>query len=260
MRNFNFVIILLSVIIVVSCKSTSKTRVNLRKIEKKELISIVTNNHPVLNTVSIKSNVTFQRRDVTNSFNANIRIDNDSLIWISIAAPLGIELVRGLFERDSFAIINYHEKTYYQGSYSTIKKYTSSDLNFNFLQNILTSSFISEYQNNFDSLQDTLFVNDDEEYVMESKIDDFNTTIKIDAKSFKISELNISKALKIVLEICYEKYVKIDGFLFPHKIIVSNNNASNPISLTINYNNVVFNKEVKTPFRIPKKFEPVKLK
>ena len=260
MKNYNFIVILLSIIIIVSCKSTSKTRVNLRKMEKKELISIITANHPVLNTISIKSNISLARRDVTNSFNANIRLINDSLIWISVSAPLGIELIRGLFERDSFTIINYHEKSYYQDSYSMIKKYTRNDLNFNFLQNILTANFVSEYQNFFDSQQDTVFVNDNDKYILEGKIDDFNTTIKIDAKSLKISELNLSKALNIVLEICYDKYVKIDGFLFLHKITVSNQNILNPISLTINYNNVVFNKELKTPFRIPKKFEQANLK
>ncbi|HPW65483.1 MAG TPA: DUF4292 domain-containing protein [Salinivirgaceae bacterium] len=228
--------------------------------ERKELISIITANHPILNTISIKSNINFVRSNITNSFNANIRIKKDSLIWISISAPLGIELARGLFERDSFTIVNYHEKTYFQGSYSSLKKYTRNDLNFNFLQNFLTASFINEHQNYFYSLHDTLFVNDDDKYVMESKIDDFNTTIKVDAKSFKISELNLSKDLKIILEICYDKYVKIDGFLFPHKITVCNNNTSNPVSLTINYNNVVFNKEFKAPFRIPKKYEQANFK
>ncbi len=73
-------------------------------------------------------------------FSGNIRIQKDSIIWISLRM-LGVEGARLVFTNDSIKILNRIDKTYYAGDFSYIKKQFNVDLDYDVMQSIILNSF-----------------------------------------------------------------------------------------------------------------------
>jgi hypothetical protein len=73
------------------------------------------------------------------SFKATVRMRRDSIIWISIAPMLGIEMIRLIVTPDSLKYLSKipDQKFYYLGSISELSDKTGADLSFSVLQDIL---------------------------------------------------------------------------------------------------------------------------
>ncbi|MES2629238.1 MAG: DUF4292 domain-containing protein [Bacteroidota bacterium] len=87
-------------------------------------------------TGKIDSKATFKGKE--QEFTTRFRIQQDSLIWLSMAAPLGIEVARVNITPDSVTFINYFEKTYFLGELDYLQKFLKiEELDLKFVQNIL---------------------------------------------------------------------------------------------------------------------------
>ena len=66
----------------------------------------------------------------SNSFNANLRIKRDSVIWMSISPGLGIEVARVYITPDSLKFINRINNTYFKGDYRFLNSLLQIESNF----------------------------------------------------------------------------------------------------------------------------------
>jgi hypothetical protein len=105
-------------------------------LEKMDSVAFVPEN------VSYKSNVKVSSGNKTNSFKATIRIQKDSLIWMSIVA-FGMEGARLLATPDSFFIINRIDKKNYSGNYAYLEEQLQIDMDFQTLQSILLANALA---------------------------------------------------------------------------------------------------------------------
>jgi hypothetical protein len=261
MNKYYYFLLVLCLAFFVSCKTVRKaTVIKLKHISKEELITITTKKNPSFDAISIKYNATIEKDNSSNSINGTIRILRDSAIWITINAALGIEVARGLFLRDTFKLINFHEKLYYFGNYNTTKKMLGSELDYTILQSVLTSTFLLPTAYQPANIQETIIENEAGEFELSERFKDFTSNLKIDSNSYKIKELKIAKALSpISMQVSYNKYITIDGRIFPQEIIIKSKDSNSKTIINLNYNKITLDKEIKIPFRVPQRFDVIPL-
>jgi len=77
-----------------------------------------------------------------------LRIKNDSLIWMSISPALGIEAARILLSKDSVKYINRLNKTYFAGEYELIDSIINTTIDFSLLQSMFVGNDLAQYDVN----------------------------------------------------------------------------------------------------------------
>ena len=76
------------------------------------------------------------------SATANIRIKNDSAIWVSLTPGFGIEAARALITRDSLRLINRIEKEYQAYSFQELSSKFNFKLDYDLLQAVLVGDML----------------------------------------------------------------------------------------------------------------------
>lgn len=87
----------------------------------------------------MKLDAEFSAGEESQSFKATVRMRRDSIIWVSIAPLMGIEMIRLVVTPDSLKYLSKipDQKFYYSGGISELSEKTGADLSFDVLQSIL---------------------------------------------------------------------------------------------------------------------------
>ncbi|MBK9730800.1 MAG: DUF4292 domain-containing protein [Chitinophagaceae bacterium] len=90
-------------------------------------------------------------------FTANLRIRNDSAIWVSISPALGLEVARVLLTKDSIRIIDRLNNDYDSKDYHFFKTFTSFPITYDVVQDLIegTPLFINNREFNVDRTDST---------------------------------------------------------------------------------------------------------
>lgn len=139
-----------------SCRSTRKIQTVITKKDTVQVITVpdaghadslrfihevyerIMQNKIDFNTFSCKVKVDFEGRDGKKSdFNAFIRLQKDSVMWVSIIAALGIEGFRILVTPDSVKVINKLDKVVQLRSVEYLREVARIPLTFSELQDLL---------------------------------------------------------------------------------------------------------------------------
>ena len=194
--------------------------------------------------LSINSKINIEKEGKNTVVNANIRIKKDSVIWISLKAPLGIELLRSMITPDSIYFMSRMDKTYFIKPISHLKEVVKTDINFFQFQQILFSS------PDITNQELKLSFNIEGKHVLSS---DKNTyTIN---KFFRIEKMSVSNQNSHQLTINFNNHNYFDEVksYYPKnidiKVISSENFAS-----SIDFSKIVFNKKSSLSFKIPSSY------
>lgn len=95
--------------------------------------------------VSSKVNISYKVGDQGQSFSARVRMKQDSIIWVSIAPMLGIEMVRAVITPDSLKLLDRFGRRFYMGPFDRLDQLLGLDLNFAMLQSLITGNNIDLY-------------------------------------------------------------------------------------------------------------------
>lgn len=92
-------------------------------------------------TFSAKIDVVFwDAEGKKSSVTAHVRMAKDSIIWVLINGPLGIEGVRALITADSVKVLNKQDKTYTERSVAYLQEVTELPLDLPSLQSLLVGN------------------------------------------------------------------------------------------------------------------------
>ena len=197
------------------------------------------------------------------SFNGQIRIRKDSLIWLSFSPGLGIEVFRNMITQDSVMFINRMNNTYFIGDYAFVKKFLYSNIDYDILQSFLTGNDLSFYdKGKFRASLDRGDYKLSTAARMKLKIsvrrgaEPQNVLIQniwIDPDNFKITRANVKEIRKpgTQLEACYSEFEKIGAQLFP-KEMTFDISADNDLRVKVSFSKISINQPMTFPFRIPK--------
>jgi hypothetical protein len=216
-----------------------------------------------------KISVNYTNKGESNSFNGQLRILRDSVIWLSFTPLLGIEVFRIIITNDSVKFINRINNTYFSGDYDYVNKFLNTNIDFDVLQSFMIGNDLSFYENgkfkaSLDGGQYKLstaersklkkFVRNSQEQL---KI--LIQNIWIDPETFKITRADVKEIRKqnLRLEANYSLFEKVEEQLFPHEVNFDIYAEKN-IHVFVEFSRININTPQLFPFRIPPSYRQVK--
>ena len=232
-----YITALLSVIILSSCNLFKKSNIennllNDSSLLEKELIKKINSQNISPDWTSLNSKIKVNKEGQEVTINAHIRIKKDSIIWISVKAPLGIEIFRTMITSDSVYYMNRMNKNYFIKHISHIREVVKADVSFIKLQEIIFASpnitVLNSNKENYEILKDIFRV-----YKMELQEEEDKKV------SIRYSD--------------YKVFSDIGGLYFPEKIFIDVK-SEEVFTAEINYTKIKFNKTASISFKIPKSY------
>lgn len=216
--------------------------------------------------ISLKSSVSIESPDRSNTIKASIRIKPDSVVWIS-ASALGYEAFRLMARKDSVFLMNRTEKKYYKGSFEGLGEKIKLDINYQFLESIL----LGNYMGNQPNLSMKKY-KDKEYYLLSTvnkgmlkkadkkgdekpeKFDEYIFTNWIDPNSYRVERIlakNIPQNKEVQIE--YANFMEMNDMKLAQEIVCYFQ-TDKAFQVSINYNKVNLPETLSFPFRIPSKY------
>ena len=237
-----------------SCASNKiASNKNLHSLSANRLIKEIEDNNFTFNQFQTKFSAKVETEDAKLSLKGQLRMKNDSVVWLSVALPVGLEVVRAMITHDSVFVINRTEKTYIKESIKNFKQIPSPIADLKFIQAILVGNDIT--LKNGDKYYSEIV---DEMYKLQT-IKEINKILLIQPENFRIKkcDLNEISGDERKIELKYDNFENHEGRFLPTNIDLTISEKPK-FNISISYSSVLINTEQDYKFSIPKKFERVK--
>ena len=240
-----------------SC-STNKNTASIRNLSANHIIREVERNQFEFDDFETKFNVKV-KGDNNISLKGQMRMQNDSVIWVSLSLKLGIEVARVMITNDSVKFINRTNKTYFSESAESFRD--SGVLEFGnsgmmeFLQDLLVGNDVLLSKN--DKFKVTI---EDDNYKLTSDQNTFLVTpktFKVKSQKSKVkSQWLTVNSQQPTIVINYDNFQKVNEKLLPTKIILDASDIFD-INIEIDYSEIKVGEELEFPFNISKKYNKI---
>ncbi len=210
--------------------------------------------------------IEYKQGKKTTSLHGQLRIKNDSIIWISFSPALGIEAARVVMTNDSVKFINRLNKTYFTGEYLLLGNILNTTIDYSILQsmiigNDLTQYDVSKYRASIDGGLYRITIQERKKIKKYLKSNESNSKILVqniwlDPGNFKIEKIELKElgGDNKKLDVLYNDYQEINGRFFPMKLLI-HISSQKPVTISVNFQKVELNKPLKFPFSISRKYE-----
>lgn len=281
MRNsFIFILVL---VLLVSCKSVEKVvEVNreLPNITETRLLRNIYFNELDYNTIYAKKiDLTLKEKKKSHSLKAMIRIQRDSFIWVSVTAPMGIEVARILLTPDSVKFTSPRDKKYFVSDYNYFIDRFDAGFTYDCFQRMLTNRFFdfesctSEVDRGrrfkFDKSGNDYILYTLEEktlgrklkklYKKKRKNKEFSVILQkihIDPDCFRPLLVSIEDMdEKVGMSVKYGNIKDYEGKLFPGKIVFNIFTDEEEWEVQLDFDRLEFDVEVSPNFKISSKYK-----
>lgn len=221
--------------------------------KKAENIHLIRSKDLLFNTLSFKAKAKLDVAGSKNNATMNIRMEKNQRIWVSITALAGIEIARALITPDSIKIRNNFQNVYLKKPFNYIHKFTGNQVNFEWLESILSGNTIADLLN--DQAQ---FEQADSLWVVKGK----NTTLDyrmLFNAMMKVKETTINRTLEgQSLKILYNgNFQSLNGSLFPDGVSINSMAGAKIVSIDLEYSGLQRNVPLDFPFTVPGKYEVI---
>jgi hypothetical protein len=233
-----------------SC-STNKNASSIRNLSANHIIREVERNQFEFDNFETKFNVKV-KGDNNIGLKGQMRMQNDSIIWISLSLKVGIEVGRMMITEDSVKFINRSNRTYFSESVesfrsSGIQEFWSSGI-LDLLQNLLVGNDINFKEKYKATIEDNNY-----------KLTSDKNTFLVTPKTFKVKRQQATvNSQQSTVGIDYDNFQEVNGKLLPTKIIVDAGDTFN-LNIEIDYSEIKVGEELEFPFNISKKYNKIKI-
>lgn len=270
-RKFHILLIhsLLAFVIIFGTNCSSKkaiTKTNLRAFTANRLIREVEKNNFDFDNIRAKMNVKIEAKDMNVNVKGQIRMKKDSIVWMSISLPLGLEMIRVKVSPDSIFFVNRTEKVYLAENIDIFSDISPMINSIEFIQSVLIGNDINlresdNYKVKIEDNQYNLLISNKLKKMIKNKDEDWKVILKdisIDPELFKITKYNIKEYNdnKRRIELEYSDFVKVNEKYIPTKIVVDIHGDFS-LKATINYSNINVDDNIDFIFNVPKKYERI---
>lgn len=203
------------------------------------------------NTFSGKMKVEYEGKDGGDQATAYVRIQKDSLIWMSLTGALGIEGYRLMINKDSFMLMNKLQKTVQYRSIAYLKEITEVPFDFYSLQDLIIGNpvFIDSNVVSYKNTSNELLV------LMVGNIFKNLLTIENDSHQIKHSKLDdVNPIRNRTCDLTYDDYEPNGDFNFSTRRRISIAEKSK-LDINVEFKQYTFNKPQDYPFNIPKNYK-----
>jgi len=212
---------------------------------EKELIARVYSKNKSPEWLALKGKVRLMlEKDNEVSLGISIRVRKDSLIWVSVTAPFGIELFRAVLTKDSVYYINRTNKTYFVKPIAHISQIIKTDIAFNEIQEmIMANPKIVKKKYSFEKTNDDFLLSTQDYIYTISNLYRIRKGVLIDKENSLIYT--------------YRNFSFENDFPEQLELIVKSASET-PFNIKLNYSKVVFDQQQQTPFKIPSSYVKAK--
>jgi len=181
---------------------------------------------------------------------ANIRIESDKAIWISVTALMGIEAARVLITPDSVKIVNRLEGEYVSQPYAYLHKLVGNELSFSALQQLLTGNVIDSFSNEEPEIR-----TNGKHYSLHAQAGDLEYTARLNT-DFRPESTELNHAARQQrMEVTYSDYRTTGEHTFPNRMKISVLAEQLKLLCEIQYNRVAYDDSIAMPFAIPARYQ-----
>lgn len=273
-RSFRFTSVLFSIAVIIgftSCRATKKivetpnATVKLKGQEVIQVFDSVIAHQFYFHYLSAKATVDYtDKTGETNSFDINLRIRQDSAIWISITPLLGIEVSRLLVTSDSVFMLDRVHKTYMKRDLRFFEDQLKTNVSYDMIQAVIVGNYFQYLKN-----EKLKSLYEEEPFLILSSMNkrqlrrsqeekDPNKPVVQDFwidGNFRIAKSKITDDKRDrFVETNYKNFTDVNGSLFPNNIVVTIASTS-PTIMKIEYNKITVQDELSMPFTIPERYE-----
>lgn len=282
MNRIVVVVFFIIAIVFSSCKTQQATVKNsIKDIDVDVLFNKMKENELQFQTLSFKAEINAKINRKKSGFGATVRMQRDSMIWISVTPGLGLEAARILITQDSLFFMNRINKEYVCSDFSYISQRFKVDVDFNMLQSLLLGNDFGDYENDqfktaFDAGSYRLnaaerskqkkFIrnNDDAQRILVQ-------SVWLDPDNYKINQIRIKNLLDDTrkLEAFYSDFEAADQQLLTTHVvfeIVAKGTVTNKkdneekmenqrFLIELNLSKIEVNQSITMPFTIPSKYQ-----
>ena len=205
----------------------------------------------------------------------------DSFIWISVTAPLGIEVARGLFNPDSVQFINARAEEYLISDYGLFWEKVEVQLPFACFQRILTNRF-------FDFISCTPTVDREKRYTLDKSGEDsvlysldvraiggklkrlykkkrrnkeftiVMQKVHVNPDNFSLNAVSIEDLeANLEVSVSYGHFKDFGGKLFPARLSFKLLSDSDVLEVVLDFTRLEFDVSVSPNFRITSKYKRI---
>lgn len=198
--------------------------------------------------IRIKADVNVDQNGSNNNGVAELRMRQDSILWVEIADPIiGFKAIRAFAMRDTVAYINRLDKTYFAGSYNYVEKKLGTGIPFSYIFKV--------FQGRLFSLEERPEIRENR-YVIEEQYANGNRYFaQVEPRNLDcVSQEYYTE--EDWIRITYSDYKVVDGNRFPHTISVQVFGTQN-LTATFNVREIETGGPLKMPFKVSSKYERV---
>jgi hypothetical protein len=219
---------------------------------------------------SAKFNATYTVDRKKTTVSGNLRIEHDSIIWISISPALGIEAVRFMLTPDSIKLINRLSNTYFIRDFAYINHLLNKTLDYDMAQAFLIGNDFSIYDSNsfkasVENQQyklNTVNRRKLRRFVRRSE-DDISIPIQsiwLDPENFKVSKVLLKEAERDSRKFLatFSDFVDVDGRLISTNLDFRVETDDKKIRIKISYSKMQIDHEQTYPFRVPESYTEIR--
>jgi len=246
--NKQTLILILYFFFIAACSVKKNTTANITTPPKsaKALISRIEENNKSPEWLSLKGKISLDKDGQEINFSTNIRIRKDSIIWMSIRAPFGIELFRALLTPDSIFFMNIPKSTFIKQPISYLHEQLKTEINFFQIQQMFfgTPSILKAKYSFSEEEKYAIFAKD-------KKIGEI--TYFVEKENFRIIKGEYFKTKNEYFKFNLSDYTTNNGFLIPKSLMLDVRVSDNFLA-ELNYSKITANKVLKMVFSIPKNY------
>ena len=201
-------------------------------------------------------------------FNGQLRIQKDSVIWISMSPALGIEVARLIITQDSIKFINRLDKTYFDGDFSLANSYFTTTIDYDILHSLLTGNDLNFYEDDsfragVDGMEyqlSTINRISRKKYLKQKNTPNVLVqSIWLNPNHFKIVKVGLKEFgdENKRMQADYKNFENVDGQLVPTEIEFEIH-GGRKINVKIDYSRIEIDQKLSFPFNIPGSYSKMK--
>jgi hypothetical protein len=268
----NFYTVLVIAFVVFACRPAKKVQKIDEAISKKDTVQtvVVNNSTPSVDSTKIvsgimqnvsakriefqtftgKAKVEYQSAEQNDQATVHIRLQKDSMLWISVTGALGIEGIRMLVTEDSVKLMNKLNKTVQYRSIEYLQELTDIPFDFKTLQDLIVGNpvFIDGKVVSYKKTEDQLLV------LMVGDIYKHLLTLNnsYNVIHSKLDDVDVSR--NRTCDITYSDFVNENGVTFSKDRHFTVSEKSK-LDVKMEFRQFSFNQALTFPFNVPKNYK-----
>lgn len=183
---------------------------------------------------------------------ANVRIERDKAIWISVSALMGIEVGRVLITPDSVKIINRLQSEFVSKPFNYLYRFTSEEMDFSSLQQLLLGNVIGRAA---DPATEVWSI--DGGFLLRSYAGRLSYMVQVNDGYRPVVTCLNDEGRNQRMETVYANYNQSSGRTFPHDVKISLIADNLTLQSQMSYSKITFDETMEMPISIPSKYKEV---